>query len=285
MVQTPPAVGHILLQGPIVKGTKIDTAELDYKKLVGYKNLPMNTFTFFIGGAGTVHYDPPLGIYNGTLEFYNYMKGFLWNGDKYVDPITKKETKFILSGDPIEKTGWYEGEGWPGGPSASDRRSLMSSGPFTMAPGDTQEVVYAIFMARGSDNIQSVAELKKTAKYLQNFSGNDFVVGVKTDDSNIPNKFSLSQNYPNPFNPTTTIEYTIPQNTVIASETRQSQNITSGNSLPQNDNVKLIVYDVLGREVATLVNQKQALGNYKVNFNASQFSSGVFTSTSLNLVI
>ena len=48
-----------------------------------------------------------------------------------------------------------------------------------MAPGDTQEVVYAIFMARGSSNIQSVAELKKTARLLHEFWGNDIPVSVK----------------------------------------------------------------------------------------------------------
>jgi hypothetical protein len=62
------------------------------------------------------------------------------------------------------------------------------------------------------------------------------------------------QNYPNPFNPTTTINYN------IAKET----------------NVKLEVFDVLGRHVQTLVNQKQTAGRYNVEFNASKLTSGVY---------
>ena len=69
-------------------------------------------------------------------------------------------------------------------------------------------------------------------------------------------EFILEQNYPNPFNPTTKIKYTIPN--VIASETKQSQLVT------------LKVYDVLGNEVATLVNEDQKLQEvYEVEFNVA----------------
>ena len=72
-------------------------------------------------------------------------------------------------------------------------------------------------------------------------------------------KFSLSQNYPNPFNPSTTIKYSIPS--------VENANFRS---------VQLKVYDVLGREVATLVNKEQQPGNYEVKFNASSLTSGVY---------
>jgi hypothetical protein len=74
-----------------------------------------------------------------------------------------------------------------------------------------------------------------------------------------PKQYTLYQNYPNPFNPTTTIRYSIP-----AAET---QNFAS---------VQLKVYDVLGREVTTLVNEEKKPGNYEVRFNASNFASGVY---------
>ncbi|MCB9208060.1 MAG: T9SS type A sorting domain-containing protein [Ignavibacteriales bacterium] len=102
----------------------------------------------------------------------------------------------------------------------------------------------------------------------------------------MPSKFVLEQNYPNPFNPTTTIKYQIPNqvrddnSSVIARSeaTRQSNEITSGNSFPRNDNVnvRLTVYDILGREITTLVNQKQKPGIYEINFDASKYSSGVY---------
>jgi len=69
-----------------------------------------------------------------------------------------------------------------------------------------------------------------------------------------PKEYKLFQNYPNPFNPSTIIRYSIPQN---------EKDVT----------VKLIIFDILGREVRTLVNQKQQPGNYKVEFNATNLSS------------
>ncbi len=90
----------------------------------------------------------------------------------------------------------------------------------------------------------------------------DLPTGIKNKSTKIPDEISLYQNYPNPFNPTTTISYAIPIKT---------QNFASAQY-----NVKLIVYDVLGREVATLVNKKLLPGNYKVIFNGKSLPSGVY---------
>jgi len=79
-----------------------------------------------------------------------------------------------------------------------------------------------------------------------------------------PNVFSLEQNYPNPFNPSTKIKYAVP--IVIANEVKQSQLIT------------FKVYDVLGNEVATLVNEEQAPGVYEVEFSVAQVSRPEITS-------
>jgi len=69
-----------------------------------------------------------------------------------------------------------------------------------------------------------------------------------------PTTYDLSQNYPNPFNPTTIINYQVPQNSFVT----------------------LKVYDILGREVATLVNDQKTQGRYSVNFDASRLASGVY---------
>ncbi|MDX1702327.1 MAG: T9SS type A sorting domain-containing protein, partial [Melioribacteraceae bacterium] len=74
-----------------------------------------------------------------------------------------------------------------------------------------------------------------------------------------PSQFTLDQNYPNPFNPTTKIRYSVP---LSISE--------------QNIDVKLIVYDVLGKEVVTIVDETQSAGNYEVSFNASEYPSGLY---------
>ena len=77
---------------------------------------------------------------------------------------------------------------------------------------------------------------------------------------NLPEKYLLYQNYPNPFNPSTTIKYSIPRSTEYYSVQQTT----------------LKVFDILGREVATLVNKQQNAGNYEVIFNASNLSSGVY---------
>lgn len=73
------------------------------------------------------------------------------------------------------------------------------------------------------------------------------------EESNL-NSFSIDQNYPNPFNPVTSINY----------------------QLAKSENVLLKVYDIIGNEVATLVNERQPAGKYSVNFNASNLSSGIY---------
>jgi len=72
--------------------------------------------------------------------------------------------------------------------------------------------------------------------------------------SRIPKQFALEQNYPNPFNPTTSLEYT----------------------LPSNQFIHLVVYDVLGREVAVLADGYKTAGRYSLSFNASSLASGIY---------
>jgi endo-1,4-beta-xylanase len=79
-------------------------------------------------------------------------------------------------------------------------------------------------------------------------------LGINENVSNVPSNFKLEQNYPNPFNPSTNIRY----------------------SLAKPSKVTLKVYDILGREVQTLVNKEQAAGQYTVTFYANNLSSGVY---------
>jgi erythromycin esterase len=88
----------------------------------------------------------------------------------------------------------------------------------------------------------------------------DSIVSVETIPSKIVDNYELSQNYPNPFNPTTTIKYSIPHS--VGNENFRS--------------VQLKIFDVLGREVATLVNKNQKPGSYEVVWDASDFASGVY---------
>lgn len=262
----PPVVGHMYLQTPIVQSVG-DTADFDFSKKQNYKNIPMSSFTPGMKNQFQYPVDPPLGKDEATAEIYNLMQGLRNDGDTLISPITNQPTLFPLNGDPVTKTGWYEGEGWPNGDSPHDKRIFINSGKFNMAPGDTQDVIIAIMMARGTDNVNSIAELRKTALatkqfFKSGFSPN-FVVNSEKEHTPIPSEYVLYQNYPNPFNPSTTIKYSVPRN-----EKRETKN------------VKITVYDVLGNEVATLVDENQPAGIYEVKFDASsvsrRISSGVY---------
>jgi hypothetical protein len=249
----PPAVGHMFVQGPVVRGQPSDSARYQGKWLSGYKNLPLTSFFLYIG-ASNCFSDPTMGHYSGTIEFYKNMRTLIWNGNSYPDPHTGLAAKFIVPGDPVASLGWYEGDGWPGGEDPGDRRSLMTSGPFSMAPGDTQEVEFAIFMAIGSDYIDSITRLKETAREIHQYFGNDIPSDIEARRQYTPTAFRLHQNYPNPFNPTTTINY----------------------ELQITNYIDLSVYNLLGQKVATLVSRRQNAGQYQVDWNAAGFASGVY---------
>ena len=104
---------------------------------------------------------------------------------------------------------------------------------------------YFLLQAPGNGGAYSIAEI-----YMYGSP----VTDVAKANSEMPTTYALFQSFPNPFNPISTIKY----------------------DLPREGNVVLKVYDMLGREVATLVNAKQIAGYYSIDFNASQLSSGVY---------
>ena len=100
----------------------------------------------------------------------------------------------------------------------------------------------------GSSSASGTSSVFTTIKYVQTpTSVKETVVGK-------PGTYRLDQNYPNPFNPTTVIRYQLPVNSLVS----------------------LKIYDLLGREVATLVNEERNAGNYEVQWNASNIPSGVY---------
>jgi hypothetical protein len=159
-----PAGGFDYFQGPIVDGAPTDTAIFNNKKVGGKKNLPMSGFTYFINGD-PVYADPDQGEYTGTLQFKRLMQGRIsTTGERFTDPTTGQNTMYCLAGDPINGTGWVDGIV----NEADDRRFVMVSGPFTMAPGDTQEVVVGQLAAQGTDRLSSVTMLKSYDQTAQN---------------------------------------------------------------------------------------------------------------------
>jgi len=130
-----------------------------------------------------------------------------------------------------------------------DMTETNNSGKYEAIVKDfPEEGVYtALFYA--VDGLDNVAH--PNVKQIS-ISGN--LVSVKHDKIKIPEEFDLSQNYPNPFNPVTKIKY----------------------QLPFESTVNLKIYNILGQEVITLINEQQKAGYYEISFNASRYASGVY---------
>ena len=161
LASPPPAAGFCFVQGPLVPGTASDTAIFNMKKVAGKKNLPMTAFNFFINGSAPFG-DPNLGSAgpNGTYQWYNMERGFVGTTGLPFPASVTGGTSYCYPGDPVTNTGpTYIGPAAVAPPS--DVRMALSSGPFTMAPGDTQEVVVAAIAGVGGDYLQSIYTLKK----------------------------------------------------------------------------------------------------------------------------
>jgi hypothetical protein len=89
---------------------------------------------------------------------------------------------------------------------------------------------------------------------IWNFFNKDYLINAVENYSEYPTEFSLFQNYPNPFNPSTKIKY----------------------SVPQASNTTIKVFDVLGNEIETLVNEEKPAGNYEITWNATNLPNGVY---------
>ncbi|MDZ7315057.1 MAG: T9SS type A sorting domain-containing protein [candidate division KSB1 bacterium] len=142
---TPPAIGMDFFQGP----------------KVGDAYMPMTSFVYYWNGA-----PDPFGDPEDANQMYFFMKGLTGDGSPYLDH-TGNPTKFVFAGDPVTKSGHLDS-------NPADRRFLMSSGPFTLKPGDKQVIVGSKIIAPGTDNLAAVNALRFFDSYAQNAFDNDF---------------------------------------------------------------------------------------------------------------
>jgi len=186
----PAAVGYDFFQGPTVDGIAgqdlnrngIDDAE-DHAVFnlevvgPGKVNLPMSSFGWF--AAGSAISDPTLGEYEGTLQWYNLMQGYVPTDD--IDNPTpwtlgniegNPTTKYPMAGDPVTGSGYIDGQDSYQPPG--DRRLCLTSGPFNMSNGEEQEVVVAVLGGMGDNNLSSVTDLKLTDIIAQDIYNNAF---------------------------------------------------------------------------------------------------------------
>lgn len=140
----PPAVGYDFFLGP--------------KPYAGAPTtLGMTSFNKYINGT-----DPA-----SPEESYSYMLGLQADGSDLVNPVTGLPTRYFNSGDPVIGTGWLDN-------NAADKRMMLSSGPFIMAPGDTQVIVGAIIIGQCGDRLSGISTLKFFDTFAQDAFDKDF---------------------------------------------------------------------------------------------------------------
>jgi hypothetical protein len=187
------------------------------------------------GSFGYVHHqgsnpDTTIGI--GLLSASNY--GFYAISNSTFDYLVSSKWNALSSGLTTTSAG------------PDDIGNITSSGPYTIAAGDSIDVGFALACDVNLDNVRT-AIANARARYSA------LITDIK-QNSQTPSSFALEQNYPNPFNPSTVIKY----------------------SLAVASNVTIKVYDILGNEVKTLVNENRGAGNYSVTFDAKSLPSGVY---------
>ena len=160
-----PSAGYDFLEGP-----KVDVDGDGVLDTLG-----MTSFVYFAAGSSVS--DPSTKVYAGTLQWFNLMEGFLPRPEyptqqPFVDPLTGLSETYVMAGDPVRGTGWIDGMILPPG----DRRLVMNTGPFSMALGDTQDVVIGLIGGMGEDALSSVTVMKYNDTYAQFAYNNDFVL-------------------------------------------------------------------------------------------------------------
>ncbi|KAB2924907.1 MAG: T9SS type A sorting domain-containing protein [Bacteroidetes bacterium] len=212
---------------------------------------------------------------NGGAPFKIHV-AYIYNGTNYAGVVPLTQTVFaggriavgpneVYSGRMVDSNKYTyistfrASDEYGDGGSANDMSIFSSVGPYNLAAGDT--VTAGIGLVVGN----SLQELLNNARAAQKEAVTTYGVtlqvltGVGGGESAIPTAFALEQNYPNPFNPSTTIRF----------------------ALPNDASVKLTVYDILGREVRSLVNTDMNAGFHQVvwngrNNNGSTVASGVY---------
>lgn len=242
----------------------LDTAkymagELGIKILPGAKNLKMTMSNQYFHSTNDTNLRNPHTI----EEARNYMLGKNRIGN-IIDPCNFSPYGGVFGGVPCDQVNpyfWFSGNpvnniGWvatlPG-----DVIQLLTVGPFKLIKNQEVETQIAYIVSNGFDALSAVTKVKSiadTAIYYYNINyGAPMVVSIQ-DKMETIYEYNLSQNYPNPFNPSTKISWQSPVGSWQV----------------------LKVFDVLGNEVRTLVNEYKPAGNYEVEFNAIGLASGVY---------
>jgi len=201
-----------------------------------------------------------------NLKFYNTLIGCRID---YVGSVVPPYATYSAS---VTTNG---GLNWIGSISASPASDIyFADANIIYITGENGFIIYTTNCGINWTSIQiATSQINAITTYKKDIwvAGNDGIIlkgnqlvpiGIISSNNSVPSAFSLDQNYPNPFNPTTSIKYQIKE--------LSSPHVLGG------DLVQIKVYDILGKEIETLVNEKQSPGTYEVTWDASAFPSGVY---------
>ena len=169
-------------------------------------------------------------------------------------PCEEVNPIFMYSGDPFNNVGWLN-------TFPSDQRMYVTTGPFDLIKDKPVDIIIAYAVGTGDEPLAALSEAKKSVDYARAFHKKNFGIEVPdyVEEETVKYSFVLRYNFPNPFNSETVIEY----------------------SLDKRSYIKLKVYNLLGEEVATLVNREEEAGFYTTSFNPAvsnlNLPSGVYT--------
>lgn len=258
----PPAFFTTLLQGVQSVSQQSDTAyvrngpQIGEELILGSKNVSINAFIHNISS------DPERGGPYDEMHLRNLMLGRFYQGSLF-DPCEPDvfgavfggvdcnsiDPHFWYSGDPVTNTGWINATG-------TDQRMMLSTEQFDLIKDEPVDIIFAYVMGRGTDRLTSVTIARENVqRAIQEYQSNFSSLAYDPGEPNIViDNYELFQNYPNPFNPTTTIRYDVLADGIVT----------------------LKVYDILGQEVRTLVNEFKPARRYEVNFSSKGLASGVY---------
>ena len=163
---------------------------------------------------------------------------------------------------------------------ADDNNNIVSFKSSVIGDGGIDNLTGDFLKARQIRGLfisSSSSENGYEIKEFEIYGTSSDITSIEEKDAVITDEFCLGQNYPNPFNPTTTIKYTLPSNSVVSNSqaAKRSESLKTSTS-SGDDHVSVIVYDVLGRKVKTLINEIQLPGTYEIKFDASELPSGIY---------
>jgi photosystem II stability/assembly factor-like uncharacterized protein len=247
---------------------------------------PFNTskrYGYFEGDGGGFYESGDEGK-NWSLKS-NIFAGYKPSGGLCVHPTVQNLFYAAIGYYGLYKTTdggstWNNMNGWESAEQVDSRSNIITA--FGMRTGDTYNKIYKSTNNGNTWDVLNTGQFKlpNTTSLVINPHNNDqlwigttgngtfiydgLTIGIQNISAEIPVGFKIYQNYPNPFNPTTKIKFEVPSHLSFP-------NASIGNPL-----VTLKVYDMLGRELATLVNEELAPGTYSVDWNASDVPSGIY---------